>query len=114
MHEATVAQSLLDAISAEAQKQNARPLAAKISCGILNAINDDVLRFAFDAISKGTVCEGVKLDIEQKPIQARCRKCEFTFIFDLQAPACPKCRCDDFELLPDAPLMLEELEFEEN
>jgi hydrogenase nickel incorporation protein HypA/HybF len=113
MHEATVAQSLLDAICAEARKQNARPLAAKISCGVLNGINDEILRFAFDAISKGTICEGVKLDIEQKPIQARCRKCDYTFTFDLQSPACPKCRRDDFELLPDAPLMLEELELEE-
>ena len=114
MHEATVAQSLLNAISAEAKKQNAKPLTAKISCGVLNCINDEVLRFAFDAISKGTVCEGIKLNIEQKPIQAKCRKCDYSFTFDLQAPACPKCKSDDFELLPDAPLMLEELEFEES
>ncbi len=113
MHEATVAQSVIMAISAEAKKQNARPVAARISCGVFNGVNDEVLRFAFEAIGKGTICEGVKLDIEQKPIQARCKKCDSIFTFELHEPGCPKCRGDDFELLPDAPLLLEEIEFEE-
>ena len=34
MHEATIAQSVLEAISAEAKKQKAKPIAAKISCGV--------------------------------------------------------------------------------
>jgi hydrogenase nickel incorporation protein HypA/HybF len=113
MHEATVAQSLLTAIFDEAKKQNARPVAAKVSCGVFNCINDETLRFAFEAIGKGTICEGLKLDIELKPIQARCKKCDNIFALELHEPGCPKCRGDDFELLPDAPLLLEEIEFEE-
>jgi hydrogenase nickel incorporation protein HypA/HybF len=113
MHEAMVAQSVLAAISAEAKKQKAKPVAAKISCGVFNAVNSDALRFAFEAISKGTACEGLKLAIEQKPIQARCKICDDTFAFDLHEPKCPKCRRDDFELLPDEPLILEEIEFED-
>ncbi|MFH1370962.1 MAG: hydrogenase maturation nickel metallochaperone HypA [Planctomycetota bacterium] len=113
MHEATIAQSVLAAISAEAKKQNARPVAARISCGVFNGVNDEVLRFAFEAISKNTACEGLKLNIEQKPIQARCKKCDNIFALELHEPGCPKCRCEDFELLPDAPLLLEEIDFEE-
>lgn len=113
MHEATIAQSVLAAVLAEAKKQNARPVAVKISCGVLNGVNAESLRFAFEAISKGTACEGIKLDVEQKPIQARCKKCDYTFAFELHEPSCPKCRCDDFELLSDAPLMLDEIEFGE-
>ena len=113
MHEAMVAQSVLDAISAEAKKQKAKPIAAKISCGVFNAVNSVSLCFAFEAISKGTVCEGVKLNIKQKPVQARCKKCDHAFAFDLHDPKCPGCRGDDFELLPDAPLILEEIEFED-
>ncbi len=104
---------MLAAISAEAKKQNAKPVAAKISCGVFNTVNSDALLFAFEAISKGTVCEGLKLDIEQKSIQARCKKCDCTFAFELHEPSCPKCRGDDFELLPDEPLMLEEIEFDD-
>lgn len=112
MHEASIAQSLFEVILAETKKQNAKPLSAKISCGAFSGVNNEVLSFAFEAISKGTVCEGLTLEIEQKPIQARCKKCNNTFTFDVHQPSCPKCRCEDFELLPDAPLLLEEIEFE--
>ncbi len=112
MHEATVAQAVLGAILAEAENQKARPIAAAISCGVLNAINDDVLLFAFEAIAKGTACEGLKLNIEHKPIEGKCRRCSQVFEFDIAKPSCGKCGGDDFELLPDAPLILEEIEFE--
>ena len=110
MHETMVAQSLLATISAEAAKRSAKPIGAKISCGALNAVNDDVLSFAFDAIAKGTACEGMKLEIEHKQMQARCKSCEEVFEFDLYQPVCPKCGSGDFELQPDAPLVLEEIE----
>ena len=112
MHEAMVAQSLLAAISSEAKKYNASPIAATVSCGTLYAINDEVLCFAFEALAKGTPCAQVKLEIEHKPLQGRCRKCGRTFEVDITAPICPQCESEDFELLPDAPLMLEEIEFE--
>jgi hydrogenase nickel incorporation protein HypA/HybF len=112
MHEATIAQSLLDAILAEAKKQKGKPLAAKISCGAFGGINNEVLCFAFDALSKGTSCDGLKLTIEQKPIQGHCSKCDTDFTFNLESPACTKCKSTDFTLLPDAPLVLEEIEFE--
>jgi hydrogenase nickel incorporation protein HypA/HybF len=112
MHETMVAESLLTTISAESKKQNAKPVSAKISCGMLNAINDEALSFAFEAITKGTSCEGMKLGIEHKPIQGKCKNCGEIFDFELCRPKCPKCRNEKFDLLPDAPLMLEEIEFE--
>jgi hydrogenase nickel incorporation protein HypA/HybF len=112
MHETMVAESLLTAISAESKKQNAKPLRAKISCGMLNAINDEVLCFAFEAIAKDTPCEGMRLEIEHKPIQGKCKNCILIFDFELCRPKCPKCNSEEFDLLPDAPLMLEEIELE--
>ena len=112
MHETMVAESLLAAISAEASKQNAKPVSAKISCGMLNAINDEVLCFAFEAIAKGSVCEGLKLQVEHKSMRGRCKKCGEDFDFEVTDPNCKKCGSEDFDLLPDAPLLLEEIEFE--
>ena len=126
MHEAMVAQSLLAAISAEAAKQETKPAVARISCGKLYAINDEVLCFAFEAIAKGTPCEDVKLEIEHKPIRGRCKNCDENFNIEVGTPfcnmsqngnllsclRCPKCGSEDFELLPDAPLLLEEIEFQ--
>ncbi|MBN1361854.1 MAG: hydrogenase maturation nickel metallochaperone HypA [Sedimentisphaerales bacterium] len=112
MHEAAVAQDLLEVICKEARKQEARPVAARISCGQLNAINDEVLCFAFEAIARGTACEGMTLQVEHKSMQARCSRCKDVFDLNLAEARCPSCGVDDFELLPDAPLVLEEIEFD--
>ena len=115
MHETMVAQSLMAIIAEQAEKNNAKPVAAKISCGMLNPVNDEVLRFAFEAIAKDTPCEGLKLQVEHKPIVARCKNCNTNFEVELshsESPECPKCCGDDFELHPDAPLILEEIEFQ--
>jgi hydrogenase nickel incorporation protein HypA/HybF len=111
MHEVVVAQNLLAVILEEAAKRNVNPKAAKISCGKLYAINDEALCFVFEAVAKGTLCEGVKLEIEHKPIQGRCKNCNKSFDVEFSSPRCPKCGSEDFQLLPDAPLILEEIEF---
>ena len=112
MHETMVAQSLWQAILVEADKQGARPVGAKISCGMLNPVNDEILCFAFEAIAKGTACEGLKLEVEHKPMQGRCKDCDKAFEVELSHPACSVCGGEDFELLPSEPLLLEEIEFE--
>lgn len=112
MHESVIAEGLLAAISAEAAKQKGKPVSVRISCGVLNAVNDEVLSFAFEAIAKGTVCEGVELTVQHKPMQGRCRKCGGDFEFDISRPMCSQCGGEDFELLADEPLILETIEFE--
>jgi len=112
MHETMVAQSLITIISEEAAKQNARPVSAKISCGTLNPVNDEVLRFAFEAVAEGTPCEGIELQIEHKPLKATCKSCGSNFVVEFSRPQCTKCEGEDFKLLPDAPLLLEEIDFQ--
>jgi hydrogenase nickel incorporation protein HypA/HybF len=112
MHEAMVAQSLLATISQEAAKYDAKPVRARISCGKLSAVNDEALCFAFDALAKDTPCEGMKLTIEHKPLQARCRTCSEVFDVEFAEPKCSKCGSENFDLLPDAALVLEEIEFQ--
>ena len=112
MHETAIAESLLAVITAEVEKQNAKPLTASLSCGQLDCINQDVLDFAFAAIAAGTVCEGLKLSVEHKSLQGHCRDCDKDFPVDLDEPMCPDCKADNFALLPEPPLVLEEIEFE--
>ena len=112
MHETMVAYNLFATISVETKKQNAKPISAKVSCGMLNAINDEALCFAFDAITKGTSCEGMELEIEHKPMHGQCKNCNQSFEIELSNPRCPNCDSDQFDLLPDAPLILEEIEFQ--
>jgi hydrogenase nickel incorporation protein HypA/HybF len=112
MHEAMIAESILAAISSEAVKYPGKPIAAKISCGAFASINDELLNFAFEAIAKGTRCEGIRLEIEHKPIRGQCHKCQSIFDYELSSPLCPQCRSDDVAILPEEPLLLETIEFE--
>lgn len=111
MHETVVAQSLFEIISAESKKQNAKPVTAKITCGTFDAVNDEVLSFAFGAIAKDTICEDVKLEIEHKSLKGQCKNCNKIFKFELSSPKCLDCG-GDFELLPDEPLLIETITFE--
>lgn len=114
MHEATIAQGLFDAIEKETKKQKAKPLSATITCGLLNAVNDEVLQFAFKAIAKDTICETMKLNIDHKPLQGQCGKCDTQFDVDISKPLCPSCGSDSFELLPGESIMLQEIEFDKD
>ena len=113
MHETMVAQSILAAISAEVAKIDAKPISAKISCGQLNPINDEALNFAFEIAAKGTPCQGMKLRIVHVPLKVTCEKCGKIFDFDIYLSACTDCGGVDISLGPDAPLLLEEIEFED-
>ena len=54
----------------------------------------------------------MKLEIEHKPLQAKCTDCHQNFYIEFSEPKCTRCGNREFELLPDAPLILEEIEFE--
>ena len=114
MHESVIAQGLFDAIEKETKKQKTKPLSAIITCGLLNAVNDEVLQFAFKAIAKDTIYEAMKLNIDHKPLQGQCGKCDTQFDVDISKPLCTSCGSDSFELLSDEPIMLQEIEFDKD
>jgi hydrogenase nickel incorporation protein HypA/HybF len=113
MHETVVATSVLDTVLAEAEKINAKPITARISCGQLNPINDEALNYAFELASKDTPAEGMKLNIIHIPIKTECDDCNKESDFNIYSPLCPHCKSENIRINPDAPLMLEEIEFED-
>lgn len=111
MHEAAIAEELLEVILEQAEVNQGRPIVGKVSCGHFYAVNGEVLGFAFEAIAEGTVCEGMKLVVEHKPLKAHCRGCGIDFEFDITKPACSGCGSEEFDMFADEPLVLEEIEF---
>ncbi len=114
MHESAVAQSILEQILAEALKHNARPRLARISCGQFNAINDEAMQVAFEAAATGTPCEGMILSIDHKPLPTRCKSCGQSFEYDIYSGVCPGCGGEELSFEADAPLLLEEIELEQD
>ncbi len=119
MHEAMIAENILETIFAQTKKKGGplgagRVVRAVISCGQINAVNDEAMQFAFEAAAAGTICQGAKLEIKHVPLKGLCKGCGNEFEFDLYNPHCPKCSKSDFSIGEDAPLLLEEIEFEED
>ena len=110
----SVAESLVETITKEAEKANAKPICATISCGQLSPINDEVMEFAFEVVTRDTICEGMAIKVVHVPWQATCKDCSEQFEFDVYSPKCSKCESTQFELEEDAPLLLDEIEFDES
>jgi hydrogenase nickel incorporation protein HypA/HybF len=113
MHEAMIAESIIESILSQVPKKNGRVVKVVISCGQINALNDEAMEFAFEAVSEDTICKGAQLKIRHIPLKATCSDCHKKFDYDLYSPQCPKCGKSDIKIGEDAPLLLEEIEFEE-
>jgi hydrogenase nickel incorporation protein HypA/HybF len=114
MHEAMIAENVLETILAQTKKRAGKVVRAVISCGQINALNDEAMKFAFEVAAAGTKCEGAKLKIKHIPLKCVCKDCGSKFEFDLYDPKCSKCGKSDFSIGDDAPLLLEEIELMED
>ena len=114
MHELGIAQSVLDAVQAEAAKRDAKPVKVGLRIGELAAIESDALRFSFEALTRETDLEGLELEIEMCPRRHRCLECgsEFSvhdFVFE-----CPQCGANRNECISGEELDLAYIELEEH
>lgn len=60
--------------------------------GTLSGAVPDALRFAFDAVTAGTLAEGATLNIEVVPARWWCATCATEFASDDPLAACPRCQ----------------------
>jgi len=92
MHEIGIAQNILEAVQAEA---NRRPEAALRAVGVrigeLSSVDRDALDFAFSVLTRDTAFAGVKLEIEWCPRRERCLACGDVFNSGCEVSPCPKC-----------------------
>lgn len=97
MHEMSVAQSLIDIIENEMDKNAVTTLqAVKIKAGRINAIVPEALDMAFQSLTKGTAMEGARLELETVPLELECGACgarftsatEDTLFLHAECPEC--------------------------
>ena len=92
MHELTIANSLVELASAHAAERGARRVTAiSVRMGVLCGIGRS-LYFCFDPASRGTLCEGARLSIEEVALSVRCDHCDETKVpralYNFRCPDC--------------------------
>jgi hydrogenase nickel incorporation protein HypA/HybF len=96
MHEMGIAEAVLDAVRAEAQRLacgHVYKVAVRI--GELAGVAPDSLSFCFEALVKGTELEPLTLEIQYCPRQFQCRKCGRSFSAEIEGLPCPECGGED-------------------
>ena len=115
MHEMGIASSVLEAVRVEAARNgDARPCKVCLRVGERAALDEDALRFCFEAITRGTDLESLQLEIELCPRRHRCTQCKREFIVREYNPRCPQCASLETECIGGDELELAYLEVEEN
>ena len=101
MHELSLAGGILRIVEDAAERDRFRRVQTlRIEAGALASVDVHALRFALEAIAKGTLLEGAELQIEQPPGQALCFGCGQHVSIAARTDACPCCGA--YQLHPTA------------
>jgi len=114
MHELGIANSLLEAVRAEAlHHPGARFVKLAVRVGELAGVDPEALAFSFQALTAGTEWERLALEIQTKPRQHRCPGCGTSFRIVDYNFTCPDCGALRTECISGSELELAYLEMEE-
>jgi hydrogenase nickel incorporation protein HypA/HybF len=114
MHELGIATSVLDAVEAEAKKHpGAQFKVVGLRIGEVAGVDVDALTFGWEAITKGTEWETLRLAIEQLPRRNRCRMCGHEFSVDYYEIMCPCCKSNETQSISGDELDIAYMEIEE-
>ena len=107
----SIVEALLEQVRQETRAYPARRVSSiRLRIGALRQVVPETLTFCFTAAVRGTPLEGCRLDIEQLPATASCRKCSLTFAVDDNWFQCPHCGETGSELLTGNELELTSLD----
>jgi hydrogenase nickel incorporation protein HypA/HybF len=92
MHEVSIMAQTLEIATEYAYNQGANQIhRLKMRIGALSGVVSEALNFAFDVVTKGTIAEGARLEIEIVPVVCYCLHCQIEFQPTNLFYECPQC-----------------------
>ena len=92
MHEATLAENIIEIALDVAEKNHAKKISAVgLKLGDMAGVEVEALNLSFEVLTKGTLAENSSLKINRVPIQAKCNKCGKVFKLKNYNFFCPEC-----------------------
>jgi hydrogenase nickel incorporation protein HypA/HybF len=111
MHELSIAESILNAVSAEvALHPGTRATRVGVKIGSMAAVDADSLQFCFDSIVTGSDWEPLTLVTTIIPAERLCLGCSHQFVVEHFQPDCPACGSANTQSLGGDELDLEFLD----
>ena len=115
MHEMGIANSVLEVVRSEMRRYpEARPAKVGLRIGEMAAVDQESLRFCFEALAAGTDLSDLKLEMEFCPRRHRCLDCGHEFRVEDYEFQCPACGGMNSECVAGDELELAYVEIEEH
>ncbi len=113
MHEMSLCEGVLQIMEDNAQIQGFEKVKTVwLEIGALAGVELDAMRFCFDAVTRGTLADKVRLEIIQVPGQAWCMQCSKTVPTQQRFDACPDCGSYQLQVTGGTEMTIKELEVE--
>ncbi|MGI6590821.1 MAG: hydrogenase maturation nickel metallochaperone HypA [Eggerthellaceae bacterium] len=111
MHEVGLMTGILDAVIKTAEDAGAdRVTQVDLTVGEMTEIVDEAMRFAFEILTEGTICEGATLNMHFVSPRSRCLECGAEYDHDRFHVRCPKCDSPFTELLQGREMQIDSIE----
>lgn len=92
MHEMSLAEGVIQIIEDAAREQGFSKVGTVfLEIGKLSSVEPEAMRFCFEAVSRGTVADGAKLEIFEPPGRGQCLSCGETVDIAAVFDPCPLC-----------------------
>lgn len=92
MHEMSLAEGVVQIIEDAAREQGfSKVKTVFLEIGWLSSVEPDAMAFCFDAVSRGTIAEGAKLEVIDVPGAGQCLSCGKTVEISAVFDPCPEC-----------------------
>ncbi|WP_027856410.1 hydrogenase maturation nickel metallochaperone HypA [Marinobacterium jannaschii] len=113
MHEMSIAEGIIQVLEDQAVVQSfSRVKAVWLEIGPLAMIEQESLRFCFEAVTRNSIAEGAQLQIIELPGEAFCMQCMRTVTINKRYDACSYCGSYQLQVTQGEEMRIKELEVE--
>lgn len=111
MHEMSLCESIIQVIEQSAGEQGFKQVKTVwLEIGQLSGVELDAMHFGFDAVTRGSMAEGARLEIIELPGQAWCMKCSKSVQVRQRFDECPDCGSYQLQVTGGDEMRIKELE----
>jgi hydrogenase nickel incorporation protein HypA/HybF len=111
MHEMSLAEGVMAVVQEAARAHHPCTVrTVRLEIGALAAVECEALRFAFEAVKRGSVAEQAQLDIVHLPGTAWCMQCSRSVTIAVRGDACPECGSWQLQVTGGGEMRVRELE----
>jgi hydrogenase nickel incorporation protein HypA/HybF len=113
MHEMSLCENIVQIAEQQARQQNFTKVnAVRLEVGAASCVEPEAMMFCFEAVARGTLAEGARLQILQVPSPGWCVQCARDVIIKQRFDPCPVCGTAVVQVKAGTELKIKDMEVE--